>query len=213
MLMLLAISGTRAQSDAGADTAEPRMWVPPLHWGCRIGGWDDTSRVHVSVSTGMSAMSGFGRQQNLQWIAPSFELRPTDRLSVVGGFAVAGNLIPGGYRLRPYEPDLAPRRHGTEMTAMWMGAGYRVNDRLAVWGAVAHAAGFLQPLWLDASLPMQLTAVSGGLEYELAEDSFLELHFNLVHDRYGTLAAAMPFYPWYNPFVPGPASAIGYWPW
>ena len=188
LLLLLAV-GVRAQVDA------------------------DTSRWHLSLSTGTMFTSGFGESRSLQWLSPTITLKPTDRLTVVSGFAVAGQFLPHGFRVTAYEPDLAPRRHGTEATALWAGARYQVSDRLALWGVVSHAGGYVQPLWLDHSMPLQAPALSGGLQYELSDDSFLELHFRVVHDNYGSAMHSWLGHPWYGPLCPDWEVYSGQWPW
>lgn len=157
----------------------------------------DTAAWHVRLSTGTSVTSGFGRTQSLSWVAPSFEFHPTSRLTVNTGFASIGSLMPTGYKLQGYSPrSLAPLRTGTSATALWAEAEYKVNERLWLWGAVAHIGGFAQPLWLDQSLPLQATAFSGGLGYHIGDNSTLELHLHIVRDNYGTLAPLL----YDNPF-------------
>ena len=75
-----------------------------LAFGCA---WsqDDTSRTHVHLSTGATVASGFGRTQALSWVAPSVELKMSDRLTVSGGFAAAGTLL-GGYEVHRYTPSV-----------------------------------------------------------------------------------------------------------
>lgn len=149
-------------------------------------GGADTSRLRGSVSTGMWMGSGFGQRQHVEWLSPSIELKPTDRLTVQTGFTLTGHLLPQGYRVQAYSPSLAPRRTGTQTTSMWVAGQYRVNDRLSVWASVAHATGWFQPLWLDHSVPLEATAVSGGFAYELAKGHLLEMHFHLLSDPAGT---------------------------
>lgn len=149
----------------------------------------DTTRFNVHLSAGSSVSAGFGHVQSLSWVAPSFEMHPTSRLTVNTGFASFGDLMPADYKLQAANPrSLAPLRSGTRATALWAEAEYQVNSRLWLWGAVAHISGFAQPLWLDSSLPLQATAFSGGFGYHFGESSTLEMHINIVHDNYGTLA-------------------------
>lgn len=162
----------------------------------------DSAGFRVRVSTGVSASAGFGGREAVSWVAPSFELHPNDRLMVRAGFANMGSLLPQGYRLKGYGPrDLAPRRTGTQATAVWVSAGYQVNDRLWMWGSVAHLGGFAQPLWIDHSLPLHATAVSAGFEWKVTDHSFFEMHFTYVHDTYGTAFGPM-YSPYWDPFVP-----------
>ncbi|MBQ8703264.1 MAG: hypothetical protein IJ524_02685 [Bacteroidales bacterium] len=149
----------------------------------------DTTGWHMRLSTGASVSSGFGQTQSLSWVAPSFEFHPTSRLTVNTGFAAVGSLMPSDYKLQGNNArSLAPLRAGTQATALWAEASYRINQRLWVWGAVAHVGGFAQPLWLDRSLPLQATAFSGGFGYRFGENSILEMHIHIVRDKYGTLA-------------------------
>ncbi len=173
----------------------------------------DSSQWQWHVSTGSSVSSGFGRIQSLSWVAPSFEYHATPRLSLTGGFAAAGSLLPDGFKLQGLSPaSLAPLRQGTHMNAMWAAAKYRVNDRLLVWGAVAHLNGQLQPLWLDHSLPLQTTTYSGGFEYAISHNSLLEFHFHIVHDNYGNSALGLHSHPYYGPFTPSFELYGGPWP-
>ena len=162
----------------------------------------DTSRWQMHLATGTSVASGYGRTQSLSWVAPSFELHPTSRLTVNTGFAAVGSLVPTDFKLQGYGVrSLAPLRTGTRATALWAEAEYKVSDRLWVWGAVAHIGGYMQPLWLNQSLPLQATAFSGGFGYRFNESNTLEMHINIVHDNYGTLMPLLyddPFH--YNKF-------------
>lgn len=163
----------------------------------------DTSRFNVHLSVGSNISAGFGRVQSLSWVAPSFELHPSPRLTVNTGFASFGNLMPTDYKLQGYNTrSLVPLRTGTRATALWAEAEYQVNSRLWLWGAVAHVSGFAQPLWLDRSLPLQATAFSGGFGYRFGESSTLEMHINVVHDNYGTLAPLLYNDPFLSPTSP-----------
>lgn len=172
----------------------------------------DTSRFDVHLSTGATVMAGFGRAQSLSWVAPSVELKASDRLTVSGGFAAAGSLL-DGYTLQGYGPkSLAPRKQGTRLGMLWARADYRASDRLSVWGAAARMTGFAQPLWLDGALPVEVTAVSGGIAYELARGGLLEMHFHFVHDHYGTTMAGPLAHPWYGALAPEWEIYSGPWP-
>ena len=162
----------------------------------------DTSRWDVHLSAGSSVAAGFGKVQSLSWVAPSFEFHPTRRLTVNTGFVAAGSLMPTDYKLQGFHTrSLAPMRSGTRATALWAEAEYQVNSRLWLWGSVAHVNGFAQPLWLDSSLPLQATVIRGGAGYRFGENSILELHINVVHDHYGTLAPLLYDDPFsYNRF-------------
>ena len=162
----------------------------------------DSSLWQWHVSAGTHVASGFGRTQSLSWVAPSFELHPTSRLTVKAGFASAGTLLPVDYKLQGFgHRSLAPYRTGTQANALWAKAEYQVNSRLWLWGAVAHIGGFAQPLWLDRSLPLQATSFSGGFGYRFGESSTLEMHIHVIRDTYGTLMPLMYDDPFnYNRF-------------
>lgn len=173
----------------------------------------DTSRWDVHMSTGATVATGFGRTQSLGWVAPSISYRVSDRLKVSGGLAVAGSLMPaGGYTLHGRERSLAPRREGTKAGAMWASATYHPNDRLWLWGAVMHVTGYAQPLWLDGAMPIEATAISGGLEYKLSDNSLIGMEFHFVHDRYGTLPPPHYGYGWHGYCTPGMDIYGGPWP-
>ena len=172
----------------------------------------DTSRTHVHLSTGATVASGFGRTQSLMWVAPSVERQLNDRLTVNVGFAAAGSLL-HSYEIHGYGPtSLAPRRTGTRLGAVWASAEYKVNDRLWLWAEVAHLTGYVQPLWLDGALPIEATALSGGVAYEFPGGSLLELHFHFVHDHYGTSSLGLLAHPWYGAYAPNVELYGGPWP-
>ena len=144
----------------------------------------DTSKWDFHLSTGSSVAAGFGRTQALGWVAPSFEVKPTSRLTVSSGLMAAADLLPADFSLKGYgDRSLAPRRQGTRLHAFWAKAEYQVNDRLWLWGAVAHVGGIAQPLWHDRSLPLQATAVSGGFSYAVTDRSLFEMHFHFIKDN------------------------------
>lgn len=155
----------------------------------------DTSQWSSRTSIGSSVASGWGHTQSLSWTASQLNYRATDRLSLHAGFAAAGSLL-GGYELQGlHNRSLAPKRQGTRLVTGHVAAEYRLSDRLTLWGSLARASGYAQPLWLDGSLPVEATAFSGGLAYRTANDALFELHFHIVHDRYGTLTADPWGYP------------------
>lgn len=186
------------------------LMLAVLAFGCA---WsqDDTSRTHVHLSTGATVASGFGRTQALSWVAPSVELKMSDKLTVSGGFAAAGTLL-GGYEVHRYTPSMAPRKHGTRLGGLWAMAEYKASDRLWLWASVTHVGGYAQWLWRDASVPLGLTAVSGGLAYEFPRGSLLELHFHFVHDHYGTAMEGLLAHPWYGAYTPSLELYSGPWP-
>lgn len=179
---------------------------------CAMAQGEDTSRVHFRGSVGSTVATGFGRTQSLSWVAPSLELKASDRLKVSGGFAAAGSLL-GGYEVHGYTPSsLAPRKHGTRLGALWAMAEYKASDRLWLWASVMHVGGYAQRLWMDGSAPVGLTAVSGGLAYEFPQGSLLELHFHFIHDHYGTVMDGLLAHPWYGPYSPNLELYGGPWP-
>lgn len=189
MLILYALTATKAQEN-------------------------DSTAWHLGISTGTSVAAGFGRTEAVSWIAPRAEWHVNDRLTVSGGFALAGSLMPGGYNLHGLGPSsLAPRRQGTQVSAVWVKSEYRVNDRLWLWASMARVSGYAQPLWLDGSIPIEATAINGGMAWALSENSMLEMHFHFVHDHYANI-----FYPpyghtYYGPFTPRYDIYTGHWPW
>ena len=164
----------------------------------------DTSRWRFRMSTGATVAAGFGHTQSLVWMAPSVSYRASDRLTVSGGLAAAGSLLPaGGYTLHGRdERSLAPRREGTRAGALWVSATYHPNDRLWLWGSVAHVTGYAQPLWLDGAMPIEATTISGGVEYELPGGNLLGMEFHFVHDRYGTLPPPIYGYGMHGVYSP-----------
>ncbi|MCR5445035.1 MAG: hypothetical protein K6E96_05045 [Bacteroidales bacterium] len=171
----------------------------------------DTAGWHMHLSTGTSIANGFGQTQALGWVAPSFELHPTSRLTVSTGLAAAGDILPSDYTIKGFnDQSLAPRREGTRVHALWAKAEYQVNDRLWLWGAISHVGGFMQPLWLNQSLPLQATSFSGGFSYALTQRSFFEMHFHIVHDHYSTLSHCL--YPYYGLYSPNLSLFENPWP-
>ena len=174
----------------------------------------DTSRVRFHLSTGATVAAGYGHTQSLVWTAPSVTYRASERLTVSGGLAAAGSLMPaGGYALHGRgERSLAPRREGTKAGALWVNATYHPNDRLWLWGSVAHVTGYVQPLWLDGAVPIEATAISGGVEYALGNGSMIGMHFHFVHDHYGNLLYQPYGHGWYGPYTPSLEIYGGHWP-
>ena len=174
----------------------------------------DTSRWDFHLSTGFTAAAGFGHTQTLVWTAPSVAYRASDKLTIRGGLAAAGSLLPaGGYTLHGRgDRSLAPRREGTRAGALWVSATYHPNDRLWLWGSVAHVTGYAQPLWLDGAMPIEATAISGGVEYALGNGSLIGMEFHFVHDRYGTLPPPPYGYGWYGQRMTGMSIYGGHWP-
>lgn len=173
----------------------------------------DTTDVAFHMSVGSTAAAGFGRSQLLLWAAPRVEWRASERLAVRGGLAMAGSLLPQGYELHGLGPrSLAPRRQGTRVGAAWAEADYRVGDHLWLWASVAHISGYAQPLWLDGAIPIAATAISGGVAYEFADNSLLEVHFHFVHDHYGSLLRPPYGGLYYGPLVPEWELYSGRWP-
>ena len=173
----------------------------------------DTSQWDFHFSTGGAVLSGFGNTQALTWVSPWASYHANDRLTLHGGFAAAGTLLPNNFALQGrWQRSLAPRREGTRAGALRAAAEYQANDNLRIWLAVATVRGWMQPLWADASQPLAATAVDGGFTYRFNGGSVLGMHFLFVHDQYGTLAYP-PYmgYPCYNPLYPTWGINSGLW--
>lgn len=162
----------------------------------------DSSRVDVHASVGTTVLSGFGRTQAALWVAPHIDYRATERLTVSAGFGCAESLLPQGYELRAYTPSYAPRRQGSRVAAVWAAVEYRISDRLTVWGMVEHLGGFMQPLWMDHSVPLRATAFSGGFAYKAGDAGLLEMEFRIVRDHYGTAPLGFYGHLCSDPFAP-----------
>ena len=163
---------------------------------------DSTRRVQWHLGTGATVASGFGRTQGLMWVAPSVEYQASPKLTLRGGFATAGTLIGADYQLQGRQPrSLAPRKQGTRAGAVWAAAEYHPNDRLWLWASAKLLFGYMQPLWLDHSLPLQAAALSGGFAYRFDNDQLLEMHVSIVRDRYGSTFGLM-YNPYCDPLVP-----------
>ena len=163
----------------------------------------DTSRWDFHLSTGITVGSGWGKTDALLWTAPRVEYHASDRLTLRGGFAAVGSLMPG-YVLQMPVTSYAPRRQGTRLLAGFASARYQVSDRLNIWASVQHVGGWYEPLWTPQgeALDMSLTAFSGGFAYELSNHSLLEMHFHIVHDHYGNSALGLLGHPYYGAGVP-----------
>ena len=176
-------------------------------------GYDgDTSRTSAHLSVGSMVGAGFGRTDAVGWVAPSFGWRASERLTLRGGFAVTGTLMPGGYALHGRgERSLTPVREGTRMGAVWAQAEYRVGERLLIWGSAAHITGYAQPLWAPGAMPVDATAVSGGMAYRFGENTVLAMHFRFVHDEYGFLMHPPYGHGYYGPLAPDYTLYNGPW--
>ena len=172
----------------------------------------DSSRVEVHASVGTTVLSGFGRTDAAVWVAPHIDYKASERLTLSAGFGCEGSLLTQGYELQGYTPSYVPRRQGTRATAVWASAEYRVNDRLTVWGMVEHLGGYMQPLWMDHSVPLRATAFSGGFAYQTGGAGLLEMHFHVVHDHYGNAALGLLAHPYSGPFAPDRELYGGPWP-
>lgn len=192
-LLLLLSCGTYAQRKAEAET--------------------DSSRWDFHLSTGLAAVSGWGRGDAYMWTAPSVTWRASERLTLGGGFAYTGSLL-AGYELQGRGRSFVPRRTGTRLFSAYASAEYRVNERLTLWGSVSHVGGWHEPLWLprDGAFDVSATAVSGGFAYQLSEASLIEMHFHFVHDHYGNGAHGLFGHPWYGWGVPSYDLYSGPWP-
>lgn len=173
----------------------------------------DTSRVAGHLSVGTSVAAGFGNTESVSWVAPSVKWRATDRLTIRGGFAVAGSLLPMGYELHGRGPqNLTPLKHGTRLGGVWAQAEYRANEHLTLWGSMARMTGFVQPLWDSGSLPVDITSVSGGFAYRFNQNSLLTMHFHFVHDGYGYMLHPPYGHSYYGPLSPEFELFSGPWP-
>ena len=164
---------------------------------------DDTASKAFHLSVGSMVGAGFGRTEAVSWVAPSFKWRASERLTLRGGFGVAGSLMPGGYALHGRGPQsMLPLREGTQLGAVWAQAEYRAGENLLLWGSVARMTGFAQPLWATHSLPVDATEVSGGMAYRFNQGSVLAMHFRFVHDEYGFLLHPPYGHNYYGPLSP-----------
>lgn len=172
---------------------------------------NDSLRLNFHMSVGGAAMSGFGNGQVVSWVAPRVSYKATERLKLHGGFAAAGSLLPGNFELQGHgNQSLAPRRQGTRAGVAWAAAEYRASDKWLLWAYAAKAKGYYQPLWSDRALPLDATVLGGGFTYRFNENSLLAMHFQIVHDNYGTLLYPPCMAdPWLNPVAP----AYGFYPW
>ena len=172
----------------------------------------DTSRWDFHLSTGVTIGSGWGKTDALMWTAPRVEYRASDRLTLRGGIAMVGSLMPD-YELKMPVRSYAPRRQGTRLLAGFASARYQVNDRLNIWASLQHVGGWHEPLWTPQgeALNIGLTAFSGGFSYELSDQSLFEMHFHIVHDHYGNSALGLLGHPWYGPGVPSYELYHGSW--
>lgn len=174
---------------------------------------NDTSRWDFHLSAGSTVMSVGGKGDAYMWAAPRVTFRANDRLTLHGGFAVAGSLL-GNYELQGNSRSLAPRRRGTRLGGFALGADYQVNDRLEVWASLTHVGGWHEPLWLpfDEAFSISTTTFSGGFRYALSDESMLEMHFHIVHDHYGNDALGLLGHPYYGLGVPSYELYSGPWP-
>jgi hypothetical protein len=175
-------------------------------------GVSDTSRWNFHLSTGVTIGSGWGKTNALFWTAPRVEYRASERLTLRGGFATVGSLLPG-YELQMPVRSYAPRRQGTRLLGGFASASYQVNPRLNIWASIQHVGGWYEPLWTPQgeALDMSLTAFSGGFAYELSNHSLFEMHFHIVHDHYGNSALGLLGHPYYGIGVPSWELYSGPW--
>ncbi|MBQ9418296.1 MAG: hypothetical protein IJU19_06955 [Bacteroidales bacterium] len=151
----------------------------------------DSTALRLRLGVGTSVESGFGRVRSLTWVAPRIEWHPSERLTLTGGFAAVGSLLPEA-PLQGIQPrNYAPLRQGTRANMLWGKAEVQVGERTWLWGKMAYAGGWVQPLWGVGARPVEAVAFSGGMAYEMASGRWLELHVSVLHDRYGTLPEAV----------------------
>lgn len=183
-----------------ALTAGAQWYMPGYPWYMNS---VDTAKTNVHLSLGSTVMAGFGHADAVSWVAPSVSYRVNEKLTLRGGFAMAGSLMPNGHALHGRGPlNLAPVRQGTELGGMWLQAEYRASDRLLIWGTASRMTGFVQPLWTNSALPVDATSVSGGFAYRFEKGSVLAMHFRFVHDSYGYMLHPPYGHPYYGPLAP-----------
>ena len=164
---------------------------------------NDSTRWDIHMNVGGAVLNGFGHTQALTWAAPRVSYQASERLALHGGFVAAGSLLPNNFALQGRgEPSLAPRREGTRAAALWAAADYKAGDNLHLWAAVALACGWMQPLWLDRSMPLSAMAFDGGFSYRFSSGSVLAMHFRFVHDHYGSLLHPPYGHTYYGPLAP-----------
>lgn len=171
----------------------------------------DTSRWDLHLSTGTSFVSGWGKSDAYLWVVPSVEYHATNRLTLHGGFAYMGSLLKG-YELC-YTSNFAPRRQGTRLIATKVGADYWATDKLNLWASLTHIGGWYEPLWPPSgeALAVDISMLSGGINYALSNDSMLEMHFHFVFDHYGNSALGLLGHPSYGYGVPNYELYNGPW--
>lgn len=163
----------------------------------------DSTEVHGQLTTGVAVMSVLGTTQALGWTAPSVEYRINEHLTLRGGFALVGGLLPGCYELQSLEAQrVSVRRRGTRVGMAWAAGEWAVNERLKIWGSVARWSGMAENWWTNGSEPVAVTAFHGGLSYRLGNESSMEMHFHFVHDRYGNNILGLGGYPYYGILTP-----------
>ena len=172
----------------------------------------DTSRWDFHLSTGVTVGGGWGKTEALLWTAPRVEYRASERLTLSGGFAMMGSMMPS-YELRMPVTSYAPRRQGTRLLGGFASAKYQVNDRLNIWASLQRVTGWYEPLWTPKgeALDIDLTSFSGGFAYELSNHSLFEMHFHIVHDHYGNSALGLLGHPYYGMGVPSWELYSGPW--
>ena len=158
----------------------------------------DSSRWDVHMSVGGTVVNGFGNTQALTWVAPRFSYQASEKLTLHTGFAMANSLLPNDFALQGHgTANYAPYREGTRAGAVWAAAHYKAGENLSLWAAVAKAYGWMQPIWQNTSMPVDITAVAGGFAYKFSGGSTLALHFSFVNDKYGTLLNSPYGHPYY----------------
>lgn len=170
----------------------------------------DTSAWQWHMSVGSAVEAGFGHTQSQLWVAPRIDWQPSQRLKVSGGFAATATLFPY-LELQGKSPrNLAPRKQGTRVGALWAEAEVQTGERTWLWGRVAYANGFAQPLWRSGAMPVEVVALSGGVAHEFAGGQLLELHVHVLHDLYGTAHEALGLGHAYGPW--GSTWGMEAWP-
>lgn|GEM_PF-1520278 len=165
---------------------------------------------HLFVGAGVIAASGGGGRM-LYHAAPSFVVRPSDRLTIHAGFDIRTDMgLGGGYDLGPTPRSLAPYRScGTRLISGGAGVAYRAGRDVWLWGAVSHIGGTYAPFFGPASgsvVNVSATALSAAAAFRFADDNYLHLSFTYVRDHAGTLGSL-----WYDAWRGGYGYGGGAW--
>lgn len=173
----------------------------------------DSTRWQFRLSAGNAMVAGFGQHRATSWFSIDAIYPMSHDISLGGGFAKGGTLIPyGAPILHSSEPrSLAPRREGTDLTSVWVSASWQANDKLFLWASLRHTVGFTQQYFSTTPAPASLTAVEGGTSYAFNNSTFIELHFHIVHGNYGELLHTLYGSFWNSGMTPPLVITNGPW--